>query len=238
MEPTAATVPAVAAVSAAGGAGAPPPMEVDARADVAKGATERLQGSISYGLPNMGLFERLLKEGRLETNPLITYVGGFDKKLDKESKEDISIVFYTADEPKEVGKVLFYFKRNEPEGLYLKEIETTEDKTIRGKGYGKRILSALVDIARLVGMKTISLDSLPSAVSFYLQADPPFTFNNRRQEKRYWRRHETLLSEGKNNKTAKRSAGGVFEYLGATPMTAKLNRSRRANRKNRTRRRR
>lgn len=238
MEATAAAtvVPAtvVPATAAAGGAGAPPPMKANASAVVAKGATETLLGSISYGLPTMGLFERLLKEGALETNPLVTYVGGFDEELDM----GISIVFYTEDEPKEVGNVLFYFDRKKPGRLYLNDIETSEDETVRGKGYGKRILSALTDIARLVGMTTISLDSLPSAVSFYLQADPPFTFNDPDHKRKYQKRYKNLTSNGKNNKTAKRSAGGVFEYLGATPMTAKLRKSRRANRKNRTRRRR
>lgn len=235
MEPTAApaTVPVApaAAVSAAGGAGAPPPMEVDARADAEE---KPLLGSISFGLPNKDLFTKLLEEGTLETNPLITYVGGFDE----ESDEGVSIVFYTADEPKEVGKVLFYFDRKEPGGLYLNEIETTEDETIRGKGYGKRILSALMDIARLVGITTISLDSMPSAVSFYLQADPPFTFKYDIHKTAYQKRYNKLKSKGKNNKTARRNAGKVFNgVFGLAPMTATL-KPRRTNRKNRTRRRR
>lgn len=223
MEPT--VVPAAApAAPAAGGAGAPPPMEANASA---VGTKEPLLGSISYGLPNRGLFDKLVGERALG-EPFVTYVGEYNKDVG----EDVDIVFSKKVDGTKVGNATFYFKRKELGGLYLKDINTINDEAIRGRGYGKRILSAVMNIARQVGMTTISVESLPSAVSFYLQANPPFTFNIDGDEGNYEKRYNTLLNNGYENKTAKRKAGKVFKRLGPRPMTAKLLRkSRRANRK-------
>jgi len=243
MEPT--VVPAAAAVAAAGGAGAPPPMEANAGA---VGAEEPLLGMMSFSSKNEGRLRPLFKpvEGLKAvgeftplggvSDPSITYVG----KIDESLREKTGIVFYTL-EPKEVGRVTFSFKSETPE-LYLNGIDASKGEM--GKGYGKRMLSAVMDLARKAECETVSLDSYPSAVSFYLQADPPFAFNVPKNERKYTKRYAKLLGKNINNKTATRTAGQVFEngkdgVFHIVPMTAKLLRkSRRANRKNRTRKRR
>lgn len=248
-----ATVPAtvvpvvpVAAVAAAGGAGAPPPMEANASAGDAKGAEEPLLGRMSFSYKNEGRLRRLFKpveglKGVGEFSPLgglsdpsVRYLG----KIDESLREKTEIVFYTL-ESKEVGRVTFSFKSKTPE-LYLNGIETSKGEM--GKGYGKRMVSAVMDLARKAGCEKVSLDSYPSAVSFYLQADPPFTFNESNNNRKYTKRRGKLIKRGINNKTATRTAGNVFQngndsVFHIVPMHANLPKPHRANRKNRTRRR-
>jgi len=250
MEPTVVLVPAAVVappVAAAGGAGAP---VVDAK--------EPLIGSISAGPDSMGVFETLLKEskkweipvspsglsGKFDTefvtlsDPSI----GYSEKIDEQKPQFIKIKFYTLDS-KEVGSVLFQFQEDK-EGrpiLYIHLIYTEGGE--RGKGYGKRILAAVMDIARRTGNHKVSLGSFRSAVSFYLEVDPPFTFNNPSNKDIYNGQYTRLTGEGINNKTAKRTAANVFRNKnkgsrGSIPMTATLVRkSRRTNRRKGTRRR-
>ena len=98
------------------------------------------------------------------------------------------------------------------------------------------MLAAVMDFARRAGKSKVSLRSLPSAISFYLGANPPFTFNNPNNLGTYGK----MESERVNNRTAKRTAANVFQNRKSgmghlVPMTAKLRKSRRKNRKNRTR---
>jgi len=242
MEPA---VPAAAV--AAGGAGAPPPMEANASAAV--GAEEPLLGTMLFSSENEGRLRPLFKPvegqkavgeftpvGRL-SDPSITYVGKINELL----RENTTIIFYKLElEYKEVGKVTFYFKRKEPNVLHLESIDASPTEI--GKGYGKRMLSAVMDLARRAGRTHVSLDSYPSAVSFYLQANPPFAFNEPSNEDKYTERYAELMYKRINNKTARRKAGKVFEngndgVIHIVPMTATLRKSRRANRRKGTRRR-
>jgi len=246
MEPA---VPApVVAVAAAGGAGAPPPMEANASAAV--GAEEPLLGMMLFSSENEGRIRPLFKPvegqkavgeftpvGRLSDSS-ITYVGKINELL----RENITIIFYKLElEYKEVGKVTFYFKRKEPDVLHLESIDASPTEI--GKGYGKRMLSAVMDLARIARRTHVSLDSYPSAVSFYLQANPPFAFNEPSNEDKYMERYAELMGKKNNNKTARRKAGNVFQngndgVYYVVPMTAKLLRkSRRANRRKGTRKR-
>jgi len=248
MEPVVPAAPVVA-VAAVGGAGAPPPME--AAAGSAVGTKEPLLGMMLFSSKNEGRIrssfisvegQKAVGEfapvGRLSDSS-ITYVG----KIDESLGENTTIIFYKLElEYKEVGKVTFYFKRKEPDVLHLESIDASPTEI--GKGYGKRMLSAVMDLARRAGRTKVSLDSYPSAVSFYLQANPPFAFNEPSNEEKYTERYAELMDEKINKKTARRKAGKVFEngndgVYYVVPMTAKLLRkSRRANRRKGTRKRR
>jgi len=227
--------PAVPA-AAAGGAGAP---VVDAK--------EPLIGLIWVGPADEGLLETLFKESKGEMPvPPPEFAGKFDKKLGTLSDPSIryirtiqslapntiKIEFYTL-VFKEVGSVLFHFTED-TSTLFLTSLILLPKE--RGKGYGKRMLAAVTDIARRTGKHEVSLGSLPSAVSFYLEVDPPFTFNNPSNKDIYNGQYTTLKDKGINNKTAKRTAGNVFSRR-IVPMTATLRKSRRANRRKGTRRR-
>jgi len=225
--------------AAVGGAGLPPSaMESNAK--------EPLVGRIRFGPANKDLLLKLFKGGDAEgltefrplgvlADPSITYLG----KLDESVREKIEIVFDTL-ESKKVGRVMFFINKKKPE-MYLEAIDTDKEM---GKGYGKRMMSAMMDFARRAGSSTISLDSLPSAVSFYLGVDTPFTFNDPANNTKYKTRYNTLVSGGINDRTAKRTAGDAFQngndsVIHIVPMTAKMRKrkSRRSNRKRDTRRR-
>ena len=166
---------------------------------------------------------------------------GYLRKIYDQTSQFIKIIFCTLDS-KEVGSVLFQFiedkedkeDREDRPILYINLIYTEGGE--RGKGYGKRILAAVMDIARRAGKHKVSLGSFSSAVSFYLEVDPPFTFNNPSNKSNYNAAYGALIKNGVANTTAKRSAANVFKKR-AVPMTAKLRKSRRANRRKGTRRR-
>jgi GNAT superfamily N-acetyltransferase len=167
---------------------------------------------------------------------------GYRRTINTHEPQFIKIKFYTLDS-KEVGSVQFQFLADK-EGrpiLYINLLFTEGGE--RGKGYGKRILAAVMDIARRTEKHKVSLSSFLRTVSFYLEVDPPFTFNNPSNKDIYNNEYRRLTGEGIKNKTAKRNAAKVFGNKnkgsrGTVPMTATLVRkSRRANRRKGTRRR-
>jgi predicted GNAT family acetyltransferase len=181
---------------ASGGAGAP-----------AAPAKEPLLGTVTVAPENEGLFSDVWKERKADSlgtlsDPSIRYVG----KVDARQGKKVSIVFHTV-KGDAAGHLIFYFQKGTE--LYLESIETPEG--VRGKGYGTRLMSVVMDIAARAGKPKVTLWSLPTAVSFYLGGNTPFTFNNPENKRKYTKRYTKLMSKGVNHKTAKRNAGKVFQ---------------------------
>ena len=106
--------------------------------------------------------------------------------------------------------------------------------TTQGKGLGSRMMAALVDIAHRSGRTTLFLDSLPAALGFYLQLNPPFEFENSSNAAVY----SAALENAKKTQTEKnaiKTASSAFKEL--VPLKKNIapkNRSRK-NRKRRSR---
>lgn len=259
MEPATAAAP-VAAVAAAGGAGAPPPMEPNASAVVAKGAEEPLLGLITT---NGGSMETLFTESKKREMPVLPpeLAKTYDRQLG--TLTDPSIHYFLNAKGVNKETIRIHFKRLSQEDVGFMEFRFGVTKlgvphiylasiikpaTVHEKGYGKRMMAVLWDIARRRRISEIKLESKPGAVSFYLGLLPPFAFNDPDNETKYMTRYRKL-SRKTNNKTARREAGQVFKeeipgengkvqlWNSPVSMTAKLRSSRRTNRRKGTRRR-
>ena len=237
---------------AAGGAGAGA-MESDASAMESDASTKPLIGIMAVG-PEIGdFFARLFGKGEMVgtlTDPFIGYIEGTIEEKPPEGRV-VKILFSDEEGDDYVGTLDIEFQNVTT--FYLRSIETSEG--VRGKGYGKRIMAVLMDIAERIGIATIYLYSYWKAVSFYLHNDPPFEFVDSADKDKYDTRYKELLATANPEVNARRQAGNVFAFETANgelhddpvQMVLKLqgggakarkSRRRRTNRKRGTRRRR
>jgi hypothetical protein len=140
------------------------------------------------------------------SDPFIHY---FLEKEDKDLKDNSIEISFKRPIGKKVGDISLILDYYDSGTLHIDSIEAP--KRDRGKGYGHRMIAVVRDIAQRIGVASITLESLTSAISFYLGLEPPFVFNDPSNEVKYTERYEQLLKNGKNNKTARKNAGQVFK---------------------------